>query len=670
MTLAVAALAIAAIFMTSSAGLLSRFYDRERLFRYAAESALEVQRTRLESDVAPAIPDTGYRVLVTGWKLRDATGVEVPNVSVNVYAAVTGDTSGTHLPFVTLLAQAYDPSGTRHVRRMDLRRESFSRYQYFVDSFPSGVTFGPGTVGGRVHSNRNWVNSSSGNRFLDTVTVGGTVSGSATFDVDSLPGAMPVPYPRDSTFARLDTLANSAGLRFATAGVATRLEFTAFDADNDGAVEANEGFFRVFDLSALDASYFEVAPSVSYSIFTPYYSWDDPRIQKLCGAFYLIGSTWEFFPVAVHRVDWVQTRIATSTMPSGVNTNQIDDYNATETNRILSMPTARCFPAGSPYLLLTERFTDASGTYTGNDAQDVLPFGNVAAGGRYGGTATTFTPKSRTCNFSTTRDNAGVCSGGLATIGAWRSGTSPTGISTSVRPSAEHPFLWALGAPYNNVSRGVISVSSGTPYISGTLTGRVTVRAAAGVRIIDDITYATPPNLPEAECATALGVVAVGDILVVDGMLNRTRRVGEASGFGGVSPSNYFHGGSVLRTSLHGFFMSLTGTVGVSNASGISGASGSQPACPEGSSTTASGGCLANVGGFIMRTFSAHYGGSGSGFRYSGTPDRCSYSTRRPPFFPLTNRYTRVRTLEVEATRANTPPEIRSLLLRLKGKSL
>ena len=40
MTLAVAGLAIAAIFMSSSAGLLSRFYDREREFRLAAESGI------------------------------------------------------------------------------------------------------------------------------------------------------------------------------------------------------------------------------------------------------------------------------------------------------------------------------------------------------------------------------------------------------------------------------------------------------------------------------------------------------------------------------------------------------------------------------------------------------------------------------------------------------
>jgi hypothetical protein len=71
-----------------------------------------------------------------------------------------------------------------------------------------------------------------------------------------------------------------------------------------------------------------------------------------------------------------------------------------------------------------------------------------------------------------------------------------------------------------------------------------------------------------------------------------------------------------------------------------------------------------------MRRFSAHYSGTNTGFRYYGTPDRCQTSTRRPPFFPLTNRYTRVRTLEVEPSNANTPVKVRALLLRLKGKSL
>ena len=115
MTLAVAGLSIAAIFMSSSAGLLSAFYDRERDYRLAADAALEIARTRLRRDTALVIPDTGMRVLLSGYQVRDAQGVVLPRVRVNVYAATTGDTTGAFLPFITLLAQAYDAGGTRHV---------------------------------------------------------------------------------------------------------------------------------------------------------------------------------------------------------------------------------------------------------------------------------------------------------------------------------------------------------------------------------------------------------------------------------------------------------------------------------------------------------------------------------------------------------------------------
>jgi hypothetical protein len=56
--------------------------------------------------------------------------------------------------------------------------------------------------------------------------------------------------------------------------------------------------------------------------------------------------------------------------------------------------------------------------------------------------------------------------------------------------------------------------------------------------------------------------------------------------------------------------------------------------------------------------------------RYFGATDRCQSTTRRPPFFPLTNRYTFVRALEIDASQANTPAKIRALLQRLKGKQL
>jgi Tfp pilus assembly protein PilX len=171
MTLAIAGLSIAAIFMSSSAGLLSTFYDREREFRFAAESALEQMRSTLNSNAAFSLPDTGVRQVVAGAQILDAAGSPLPRVRVNVYAAVTGDTTGTFLPTVTLIAAAYDAAGTRYVARMDLRRESFSRYALFTDSFPASIEHRPGTGSGR-HSNGQWRLTSSGNRYRDTVTSG------------------------------------------------------------------------------------------------------------------------------------------------------------------------------------------------------------------------------------------------------------------------------------------------------------------------------------------------------------------------------------------------------------------------------------------------------------------------------------------------------------------
>lgn len=680
MTLAVAALAIAAIFMTSSAGLLSRFYDRERLFRYAAESALQITRSRLEADNGIAVSDTGVTVLLSGWQPRDADGAVIPGVSVNVYAAVTSDTSGRQVPAVTVLAQAYDASGTRHVRRMDLRRESFSRYQVFVDSFPSGVTFGPGTVGGRVHSNGNWVNSSSGNAFFDTVSVVGTISGTGTFEVDSVVGVYPITYPRDSTFARLDSLALAAGLQFTPAtglGRGSRLEFLAIDADADGTVEANEGFFRVFTLAAgFDTTRIRVAPPRfgHLTIGDSYHLWSDDIIQNQCGAFYRISGRWQFFPVAVHRSPWVRPLlIGSSTFPA-VNTgamNGFDDFDYEAARGILQQPTGRCFPAGSPFLMLTERFTNAAGVITGTNA-DSIPFGTLAfsAGSGRGGEDTTFTGLVRTCRFAT--GGTGRCQAAtIAAMGYWEPGTNPAGISAAVRQAAEAQYLFALAPPYNAASRGVVSATTGPLYVSGTVVGDVTLRVNGRIGIIDNLVYATPPNTPESDCATQLGIVAVGDVTVVEGLMTHARRIGYAN-----NPNSLFsftqHLGDATGIRIHGALMSLTGSVGVESPGTTMGAAASQPECPEqsGSANRANGGCFSHVGSAVMRSFRPHYAGTSTGFRYDGAPDRCQMTNRRPPFFPLLNRYTHIRTLEVETARANTPPEIRALLLRLKGKPL
>lgn len=688
MTLAIAGLSIAAIFMSSSANLLSAFYDKEREFRLAAESALELVRSRLERDPAFAIPDTGMRQVLAGAQIADAAGTPLTRARVNVYAATTGDSGGLGLPTVTLLAAAYDAGGTRYVRRLDLRRESFSRYAYFVDSFPASAQHGPETVNGRVHTNGSWRLTSTGNRYRDTLTAVGAVTGSGTFDVDSIVGVSRVRYPVDSTFPRLDSLAAAANLSFApVSGGArgSRLEFVAYDVDGDGAVEATEGFARIFDAAAAggDTTHLRASP-VTYSFFgTPYLAWDDPIVQNQCGAFYLRAGRWHFFPVSAHRRAYAFTVIQSTAVGAYPTVNvgtlsQMDDYDLNAVLTILGQPTSRCFPAGSPYLMPSERMTNAAGVITGTSA-DTVPFGVVVPPGGwplgapngYGGSDSTFTQRSQQCRVDFS--GIGRCVGGtLIEVGRWRGfpGTPIAAAPDSVVQALERPYLWPLHSPLNANARGVISATSGPLFVSGKVAGPVTLRVAGRATIVDRLSYAHDPNDPdEAACTDRLGLLATGDVLVVSGLTSRVRRV---SSFFGSSISA--HLGGEPRFTIHGSLMSTTGTVGVELPTATQGSNAAQLPCPDDgpNSSDSNGGCLAITGGSAMRFYSAIWSSAytNSGFRTLHTPDRCQATEQRPPFFPLTNRYRFVRSLEIDASQANTPTKIRALLMRLKGKAL
>lgn len=679
MTLAVAGLSIAAIFMSSSANLLSVFYDREREHRLAAESALEMVRSRLERDSAFAIPDTGMRQILAGAQMRDAAGTIIARVRVNLYASTTGDTTGGKLPTVSLIAAAYDESGTRYVRRLDLRRESFSRYAYFVDSFPSTATHGPAVVNGRVHTNGTWRLSGSGNRYRDTLTAVGSVIGTGTFDIDSIVGIARIRYPADSTFARLDTLASAANLSFApVSGGArgSRLEFVAYDVDGDGTVEATEGFARVFDAAATggDTTRLRASPTIYNAFGTLYQSWDDAIIQNQCGAFYVRSGRWHFFPISAHRRPYAATIILSSpagaypTMSVG-QFNQMDDYDLNAVIAIMGQPTSRCFTAGSPFLMPSERFTNSGGAITGT-AADTVPWG-VVSGGGYGGSDTTFSVRSRQCQVGTLGN--GRCVGGTHfDVGSWRAfaGTPISSAPDSVVQATERPYLWPLHAPLNPSARGVIAATSGPLYVSGRVAGPVTLKVTGRTVIVGRLSYQRDPNDPSATaCIDRLGVVATGDVLVVSGLTSRVRRV---SSFIGASISAHF--GSEPRFTMQGNFMSLTGTVGVEQSAATQGSNAAQRTCPDDgpNSTNSNGGCFALTGGSAMRTYTQVYSTSvtNSGFRTLHTPDRCQTTQNRPPFFPLTNRYTFVRSIEIDASQANTPAKIRAVLMRLKGKAL
>jgi hypothetical protein len=452
----------------------------------------------------------------------------------------------------------------------------------------------------------------------------------------------------------------------------TRVEFVAFDADADATIEVGEGFARVFDLATgADTSRLRASldPNSWYILYFAKH-WNDVAVQNQCGAFYLRNGQWQFFPVATHRASWAQSVIqatGASNFPAVNNPtmNSMDDSTFASVVTILSQSTARCFPAGSPFLMPTERLTNATCVVT-NTAADVFPYGTAASGcfpsgTRYGGTDTTFTRNARTCGI---RSN-GLCSGGASVaLGSWRlfGGTAVTGIT--VRQAVELPYLWPISQPSNANAAGVMRIT-GNVFLSGRVRGRITVMVDGSPRIIEPLTQVNDPASSDTPpCTDQIGLVAVGDILVADNAMLRAKRIGAT-----IATSYTRHFGATRDVQIHAQLMSLTGTVGVENP-GNSAPFGNALPCPDGASANTTGGCFRLVGGAAMRRYSALHSGANTGLRWAGLADRCSTAGQRPPLFPMTSRYTLLRTLEIAPTQANNPSKIRALLLRLKGRVL
>ena len=726
MTLAIAGLSIAAIFLSSSASLLSTAYDRERKFRLAALAAIEMARDSIQRyalvDTIPRASGTPMQLL-SGAAVRDAAGDPIDGVSVNVYAAMTGDTLGGILPTVSLVAQAYDTYGVRHVQRADLRPESFSHFTMFVNG--NVTAHGPAVVGGRAHANGNWqilAATQQENVFLDTLSVTGKISDqgagtkAATFVLGSRQGATRIDYPRDSTYGWMQTAAATAGLdvNLTAANSAigstlggSRIEFVAFDADADGTVEAAEGFFVVLDFAANNRDRRSATPTnvqanankrTSDPLFDPL----DRVIQHQCGAFYRrlwSGSTyrWHFIPVSSHARPGFKTLLeqtGTGRYPVVTYATISDFANTTKasaaTRAILELPTARCFPAGSPYLMPAERFTAANNAGQHSGSGDVTPWGQASAaptaGGWYGGSDTTFTAVLKSCSPISAVSG---CAAAPVTIAALRAPSS--GVGTALSHSVMNAYVWRLSSPYNSSASnpGLVNIrvaAGDTVHLSGTVRGRITVRVDSGVVLPDRLRYAQDPNDPTtAPCENQLGLIARGDILVASGLPNRIYEIGTTNN------SKYVvRTGGEGRFTLHGFLMSLRGSVGVAGDTLDFGPTGQQFSCPDDEQALkddSNGGCVAITGGIIMDRYREFYrslgaGGNGNknilndyaktrnGMRYSGTWDRCAESGGRPPYFPVTTRVFVVRSLEVGVSRANTPSRVEAYLRSLLGKPL
>jgi hypothetical protein len=688
LTLGFAALAMSAIYLTSSGGILLRLHERERDFRYAAEQALQQAKSRLNRDTAfqRTVPETAYVQLDTGRTLVDAEGTVVPRSRVNTYIGYTGDTVGRFGQFVTIVSTAYDAGGTRHVRRLDLAAESFSRFAMFTNTWPGGLAYGTGEfIRGRAHSNAAWASTGSpGPTYFDTVSAVGSVTGTANYSgITPISGAAAIPFPTVTKLAALPGYATQGNLNFTpvsgsttratdgaganvsgkTAGNAirgSRVEFVAFDAANDGAVGEEDGFIRVFDLATgIDTTRLR-ADLVGSPV-----ALNDAILQNQCGAMFTIGGRLEFFPIATMKQAWVKSRIITSTYPI-VTVAQANTYDANTRAgvvAIVSLPTARCFPAGSPYLLLTERLVDATNCgQTFPNASNGAPYSWGAgplcgSSQQYGGQDTTFTPLPRTCMIVVTNAN-GRCGGTAVALGTWRQAPSAIqlpSVSATVRQETERTYLFPLTKPHNLSSKGVVHFTSGPIFTHGVLRGFVTLYVLGNVGLIDDLVY--DQNPATAICRNFLGIIGSGNIMITNNSMNRPKSINTSGGAFLLGTPHY---------TLHGITMSLTGTVGVESYSGNLQTS---PSITCGTGNTTSGGCINQTGGVIEQVISATYAGNGTGLRENRTVDPCQKTNRRPPFFPATGRYLDNKYYELDPVNIETASQIRALFNGLRGRS-
>ena len=695
MTLSLAGLAISAIYLSSSANLLSRYYDKERDYRYAAEAALAMGKARLMAkDTGLRLPEDTALKMMDAVLLTDATGATVPRIRVNLYGAFTGDTVGRFGNFATLLATAFDSGGTRHVRRLDLAAESFSKFAMFTNTWQGGLSYGDGEfIRGRAHSNQSWASSGgTGPRYFDTVTAVTTVSGTATYDFGFRAGDPVIPYPTVAKLAQLPTYATAGGLNFtpvaATSGgnrSGTWMNFVPVNVNNDSLagqpnIQEEEGFFRLFDLTTgQDTTRIRADMSGSPVALT------DRVLQNQCGAGYWISGRWQFFPVSTFRAVWVDSLIRQSAMTTQGGATRVFTTSAALAPLTASTQAAvaailgqtntganpRCYPAGDPHLMLAERFTNSAGAYSAIApvAADSVPFGVIVTipSHAYGGDDTTFTPWARDCALITATQTGRCQNGTLANLGSWRAwtGTLIPAPPTTVRQANERGYLWPIFKPYNLNAKGVI-YSGGRIYMSGVLRGNVTVYAMGQVVFIDDLKYDIDPSSSTALCRNFLGVIARDSIMVADNAMNRPRTVAAGINYLLSENQDFF---------LHGVTMSLNGTVGVENFNGnlttTTSAGVSVPVkCPKTAPNyNTSGGCVNQTGGVIEQSISATYGGNNTGLRENRSVDPCQKTNRKPPFFPSTGRYVDNKYYEIDPVNVDTWAQVKNFYARLRGRS-
>jgi hypothetical protein len=637
--MAMAALAMASIFMSSNANLLAKSYDRERDLRFAAEAALAMGKSRVNADPSILVltGTTLDTAILLGQTLRDASGKTIPGIKVNVYVGPTGSTSGQFGRFSSIVAEARDQRGNGFIRRLELTQESFAKFAYWSNDESNGnqtIFFNNGDeLWGPVWSNDTIHIGSGGASFHDVVGTAQIVSGAnyGTFARGKVEHAALIKLPTTTQLSKLATIATSSGWSFTSASTASnnessvrdRIEFIASDLDGkNDSTDANEGLFRYYTATSGNEDALRgdwpggnTVPGISSVNFCG--DWHPAPKAK--------GGGLQFYPASIHSQSWFKTE-----MQTGLTDSTALGYTATTAataatseskaslTTVLGHPNARCYLAGDPHLVATDRSTSVVDPGTG--------FKYTTASTQRGGTDTTFTP--------------------TGSYGSWTKATSTPNVAISSRRPWDASYLYPIDRGFNAGAKGVI-YASGNLGISGTLNGRVTLYAKGTIVLLDDLRYANDPV--KGVCRDILGLITDKDVVIADNALNTPPDVG----FNGGTPL-YYSLDDTKDFYLHAVIMALGTSFRAQNyASG--------PTNVNDCGTVQNGrGCINLSGGIIQQSRGPVGTSSGSGFAKRYTYDHCAV-VNPPPYFPTTGRFQDNRYIELDPVGFNDYQYFKSL---------
>lgn len=609
LTMVLAALAMTAIYSASNAGLLANSFDREREFKYAAEAAIGIGKSRLNND-ALVLPDTGFAVLMADATLVGADGEPLPGVTVNLYVGQTGSTSGQFGRFASVVAEAMDARGARFVRRLELAQESFAKYAYWSDSEGSVVFGSNDNLWGPVWSNDDITVHSTRATFHGDVGTAGIINGVGygTFVKGYSINERPIALPGNAVLSKLPGYAAAGNFSFTAPtngdenSVRMRIEFVAIDLNGDGdSTDVDEGFVKFYTGVPGSASWVRG-------------DWNGTKQNAdNCGAAYPVtpGGPRKFFPASVHATAWFQALL----IAGGMTPARAADTSAASLRTIMSKATARCYLGGEPQLVSVER---NSGTFT-------------AIAKEKGGDDTTFT-----------------AAGARGSWAQWPGAVDSRLLGT--RYASQAAYLFPIDRGQNPGTKGVIYVD-GTVGVSGVLRGQITLYATRIVTLLDDLRYASDPsssNPSNFRCADILGAISGRDFVLSNNAILGPPDIDPTGG------ELYRNMDDTKDVYLHAVVMAVDRSftaqgynLGPTNANDCEGTNNGR-------------GCLYLTGGIIQESRGAVGQTSGQGYVKRYSYDHCA-AANPPPYFPTTGRFTDNRYYELDPVRFDVAQLFNSL---------